>query len=261
MTVELNINEADLVAIEAEAAAQELYATQAADQAPAVIPDEDEAPAVAQADDRDFMEIADSVSHVRAEEMVAHLATAWSDRAAYENAKNPNNANIQKTLSKEIAAHAAPGLARMLIAADVPAGYMNVMEVSNARRNIYAPAKLRDMLSGVARNGMTNAINIAVLVSLFRTAAVKLPFTMTIAKAAASDKAFCPPEYHAHMRRHTVSESTAPTQAGSTMLALEILGVVKNVGTSRSQVWQLTDAPVTKALERVVRTRFMPVSV
>ncbi|WP_114217455.1 hypothetical protein [Ochrobactrum sp. 3-3] len=53
------------------------------------------------------------------------------------------------------------------------------------------------------------------------------------------------------LTRHTVSPSTAPTQASSTMQALETVGAVKNVGTERAPVYRLLDTPIAKRLEAV----------
>ncbi|AWV14862.1 hypothetical protein A3862_04550 [Methylobacterium sp. XJLW] len=55
-----------------------------------------------------------------------------------------------------------------------------------------------------------------------------------------------------HLLRHTVSASTAPTQASSTMQALETLGIVRREGSARNSTFHLTEAPVTQQLEAVL---------
>jgi hypothetical protein len=51
------------------------------------------------------------------------------------------------------------------------------------------------------------------------------------------------------LHRHTVSASTAPTQASSTMQALETLGLVKREGSVRNPTFTLTDHPAVAHLE------------
>ena len=53
--------------------------------------------------------------------------------------------------------------------------------------------------------------------------------------------------------RHTVSASTAPTQASSTMQALATLGVVKAEGSTRNPVYKLTNHPVVEKLEVLLK--------
>src|SRR5690606_17031071 len=105
-----------------------------------------------------------------------------------------------------------------------------------------------------------NKINIAVIYSLYRLSELQIPFTAEIAKGCASDKMFIPPFCAAHVRRHTVSASTAPTQTSSTMTALEVLGIVKSVGPKNAQQWQLVDSPLTRALGEAVMRNHRPLN-
>jgi ABC-type microcin C transport system duplicated ATPase subunit YejF len=58
----------------------------------------------------------------------------------------------------------------------------------------------------------------------------------------------------AHLVRHTVSASTAPTQASSTMQALETLGVVKRSGSGKNPVFEVVDGPLTRKIEELLAT-------
>jgi hypothetical protein len=220
-------------------------------------PDEAEAPIEAQNDDLSFAERIDAVSQEQTEHMLAALSTGFANRATFEREKSGWNDNIQKTISKAVTKFAAVGIAKQMVAANANGDFMNESEVSGKRRNVYAFDKLHDLLAGASRGHMNNAINQAVAVSLVRCADVKLPFTMEIAKAAASDKCALPVAYVPYMRRHTVSASTASTQASSTMTALEVLGIVKNVGSHRMQVFELVDCALTRALVDHVRKAYL----
>lgn len=244
--------EADINAVLAAAAAQEAYEAQ--EQAPA--------PTEAQPADEanvPFKEMVDAVSDPNAvrgcHNMVANLQT----RAVYEREKHGYNENIQKTLSKLIAKFHNIWISRAMIAGGVNEDFFNESEVAGKRRNVYAIEKVPDFLLMAIGNPGKNPTNVAIITSLFRCAAQQLPFTSDIAKACASDKFPLPVHYQPFVRQHTAAQSTGRSQFSSTMTALEILGVVKQVGGKKAQVWELTDSPMTKAIEQMVRKYHFPV--
>lgn len=209
-------------------------------------------------DARSFIEARDAVTLAEVTAMQTDLIAAFSNRAAYERASNPNNDNIQETLSKVQKGHLAHAISQGFVAAGVDPNYLNKSEVAGKRRNVYALLKLQDLIYGASSGHLKNAINIAVLVSMVKLERVKIGFTGVIAKACASDKSPVETSVAVHLRRHTVSESTASTQSSSTMTALEDLGVVVNTGSQKFPLWSFTDTALAKRLREVIVTKHLP---
>ena len=185
------------------------------------------------------------------DEMVLDLADELDARAAYEREVGPDNESIHKSLKKARAAFvASKDTARVLLATNTTAGFINRSVSEGARYNVYALGKLADLVKGLTEGQISNAINLACMKSLFALRNAGVPFTSKAAKAAASDKIHdIDAAVKKHLIRHTVSASTAPTQASSTMQALETLGIVTRSGSVRDSVWNLTDHPAVKKLE------------
>lgn len=199
-----------------------------------------------------FADAAKSVEAVRVAEVTGEIQAAFAARAQYEFDTNALNDNIQKTLAKITKGMTTDGIVRALVVATEGAtGFINTQEVKNKRRNVYALDKARDLLYGAVTGHLKNAINIAILKSLKAMTATGRPFGMVAAKASASDKVAVDSTLKSLLTRHTVSEATAPTQASSTMTALEDLGVVKNTGTRQQPVWELVNGPLTERLMEI----------
>lgn len=208
--------------------------------------DADEAPA-------DFTEILQAVEAEAVELTVAKLNLHYDVRSDFEKAKNGFNENIQDTLKKERARMTRPGLAAILAACDVDPSFVNREEHTGKRFNVYALGKINDVIYGVSSGGhFKNAINLAVMRSLFRARKAGIAFTGALAQAAASDKVSIDKAISAVLIRHTVSASTAPTQSSSTMNALEVLGIVTNRGSDKYPLYELTDAPITRKIEQLL---------
>lgn len=196
-----------------------------------------------------FEELRDAFDDATVETTTHLIAAAIDDRAVFEDRKAPDNANIQKTLKKAREQLVTKRAARVLLATSVDPSFVNRSLHDGARYNVYALGKLADIVRGVTDGAITNAINMACMKSLFRFRKAGLDFTGEMAKAAASDKIRVEASLRQHLVRHTVSASTAPTQASSTMQALETLGVVVNVGSRKSPVYRVTDHPIVAHLE------------
>jgi hypothetical protein len=84
--------------------------------------------------------------------------------------------------------------------------------------------------------------------SLFKCRA-SVPFTDALAKTAVCDRLAVADAVKEHLLRHAVSPST---QASSTLRALETLGVVTVGGSRKEPVYTLTNAPITKQLEKML---------
>lgn len=192
--------------------------------------------------------IADVSPEVMNEVMTATLA-AFNDRMTFETARNPNNESIQTKLKAAQRKFSSMGLAAVIHATNVDPQFVN-REITEGRRyNIYAADKLADLLAGVSSGTFRNAVNVAVLKSLFKFEAAGLPFTGHAALCATSDKVKVAEKgITKHLTRHSVSAATGPTQASSTMNALQTLGAVVNNGSAKYPVWALTASPVVDHL-------------
>lgn len=142
--------------------------------------------------------------------------------------------------------------ASVTLACNVDPAILNRSLHEGSRYNVYAIGKLADAIFALSGGQVSNAINNAVMRSLFRFRAAGKTFTGEMAKAAASDKIRVDAAVREHLVRHTVSASTAPTQASSTMQALETLGIVKRTGGTKNPTYELTDSPVVRKLEEVL---------
>lgn len=195
------------------------------------------------------------VEAVTAEDRTAKLkeiAANFEARKNFEKSEHPENDSVQDRLKAYEKKMALPGIAAIMVATKVDAGFINRSVTSGKRFNIYAIDKFNDLVHGLNSGTLRNAVNVAVMKSLFRFRKAGIAFTGQMATAAVSDKVKVDKAMQQHLVRHTVSAATAPTQTSSTMNALEVLGVVKNTGSQKFPVWVLTDAPVTKRFEELL---------
>lgn len=182
--------------------------------------------------------------------MAFKIAEAVDERVAFEDAKNPENVSIQRTLKKVRSELVSKRAARVLLATNVEPTFINRTLHDGSRYNVYALGKLADLVRSIVDgHGLNNAINNAVTRSLFRCKNAGVAFTGDVARAAASDKLRIDPSIASKLIRHTVSASTAPTQASSTMSALATLGVVKAEGSQRNPTYIVTENPIATFLE------------
>lgn len=192
---------------------------------------------------------------VSADDVVAMAATvkfAFEDRADAERRKNPDNESIQKSLNKSRSKIAGNAAVAVLVATAIDPDFINRSISQGNSYNVYAIDKFADIMSGLTGSGLKNAINIAVMKSMFKFRAAGVEFTGEMAKAAASQNIKVSASLNGLLTRHTVSPSTAPTQASSTMQALQTAGVVINKGSQKYPLYQLTDTPQTRKLQEVL---------
>lgn len=183
-------------------------------------------------------------------EMAFKIAAAVDERVEFEEFKNPENVSIQRTLKKVRQELVTKRAARVLLATNVEPTFINRTLHDGSRYNVYALGKLADLVRSIVDgHGLNNAINNAVTKSLFRCKNAGISFTGDVARAAASDKLRIDSSIASRLVRHTVSASTAPTQASSTMSALATLGVVKAEGSQRNPTYVVTENPISRFLE------------
>ncbi|SCW95500.1 hypothetical protein [Ancylobacter rudongensis] len=200
----------------------------------------------------DLKEMMDAVPQEDVDIKIAATETEFSVRAAFEKAKNPSNLKMQQNLTAYGKRLASPIAAKVLCATDVDPEFLN-REISNGSRfNVYAMDKVADLVTALSGGVMQNAINRAITRSMFKFRAAGVPFTGIAAQAASSDKVKVDRKLAQLLIRHTVSAATAPTQTSSTMSALAVMGIVRNTGSQKYPVYELTDTPQTRRLEEVL---------
>ena len=214
----------------------------------------DEAPAA----DITLTDLMQQVSRETAQEAARQFAAAIDRRAEYERYKalgtaSGENNTIQKTLNSCRAELTRTSVAQMLTALGVDPSFINRKGNEGDKLfNVYAIKKLTDVAGGVVAGLFPeNAINNAVIRSMFNLIDAGYAFDFTAAKAACSNKIPMDANLRNKMVRHTVAASTAPTQASSTMEALEVLGVVNAIG-KKNKLYVLRDhSPLTAALREL----------
>lgn len=201
-------------------------------------------------------ELGDAMSQIDPEVaklMVERIDSELNERQRFEETKNPNNSNIHKTIKKVRGSLARSHAAAFMIAANVSPTFLNRVLHDGSKYNVYAMQKFSDFVDGLVGGTVTNAINIACMRTLFNFQKEGLAFTGEIAKAAASDKIRISAALRKHLVSHTVSASTAPTQASSTMQALQTLGVVRVEGSRKHPTYIVCNNAVTDRLQEIVR--------
>jgi hypothetical protein len=183
------------------------------------------------------------------EAMVWAIKAEVDTREFFELQKNPENANIQRTLKKVRSQLVTKRAARVLLTCDVHPSFINRVLHDGSRYNVYALGKLSDVVYGLTGGIVSNAINLACLRSLYAVHKAGQQFTMEIARACASNKIRIDPAIRQHLTQHTVSASTAPTQASSTMQALATLKAVTVMGSARAPIYTPADSPIALQLE------------
>lgn len=199
-----------------------------------------------------FADVLEAIEMPERVQMRDCIVRSLDAREDYERNEKAND-NILKSLRKSREKLANERIAAVFLATSVDPFEFNRHRVSSNRYNVYAIDKVRDLMEALSSGDMmNNAINRAITRSLFQFRAAGEKFTGDMARAAASDKIRVNASISKILVRHTVSASTAPTQASSTMQALETLGIVKNTGTQKSAVYVLTNTPQTQRLAEIV---------
>lgn len=184
------------------------------------------------------------------DETVYQISNEIDARGAFETTKNPDNENIHRTLKKVRSQMVTKRAARLLLGTSIDPSFINRSIHEGACYNVYALGKLADIIYGVTDGVVANAINLACMKSLFAFHKAGREFTAEMSRAAASDKIRVSEVALRNLLvRHTVSASTAPTQASSTMQALVTLGICTTSGSSRNPTYHLTDSPLSRRLQ------------
>lgn len=181
------------------------------------------------------------------------IGKAIDDRIEWLKTNKPNNTTQAPKLMAYRKKLAMPSKAAVLLVSGTNEEFINRSISKDSVYNLYAIDKVIDFVNGLAGDKLSNAINRAIFKSMINFKAEGIAFTGEMARAAASDKITVQDKKaKSLLMRHTVDAGTAPTQASSTMAALQTLGVVVNKGTMRAPVYELQDTPVTTKLQQLL---------
>lgn len=204
---------------------------------------------------QDLSDIIASLHPADIEMAVYSISKELSKREEFEEIKTAEKTgkdNIQRTLAKVRSQMVSKRAAAVMLACNVDAAFINRELNTGSKFNVYGLGKFSDLVFGASGGAISNAINIAIVKSLFTAHHKGIVFTGEVAKACCSRQYRIEGSIAAHLTRHTVSPSTAPTQASSTMAALVQIGAVTQMGTPRAPIYQLTDAPIVRKLKEVL---------
>lgn len=201
-----------------------------------------------------FSDILGAIDDDTKKDMAQRVSDAIDARIERLKRVAPDNDSQPATLNKLRSKMAMPSRAAVLVAVGTDETFIDDSRSTGNHYNVYAIDKVADLVATLSGDQMRNAINRAVTRSLFQFRAAGQKFTGEHAKAAASDKIrISDKTLEKLLIRHTVSAGTAPTQASSTMQALQTLGIVTNTGTVKFPVYELTDSPQTHQLEKILK--------
>lgn len=201
-----------------------------------------------------FDDILGAIDDADKKAMAQKVSDAIDARIKRLKTEKPDNDTQPATLNKCRSKLALPSRAAVLIAVGADETFIDESRSSGNHYNVYGIDKVADLVAALSGDGLKNAINRAITRSLFQFRAAGQKFTGETAKAAASDKIrLTDKTLERLLIRHTVSAGTAPTQSSSTMQALQTLGIVKNAGSVKFPVYELTDSPQTAQLEKILK--------
>ena len=204
-----------------------------------------------------FVALCNAVADDQVISITRALNAELVERYEYEMRKNADNDKIQKTLLSVNNALVKSSSARLHAVANIDARYINRAERVNAKYNVYALQKIADIINVVMHDKKMNAINYHALRSLFNFERKSKLFTHADAIASASNKITVQDASKRQLlSRHTVSASTANTQASSTMNALVTLNVVRETTNENNEKhYELTHSALCEALREIVMQR------
>lgn len=184
---------------------------------------------------------------------------AFTSRAQFE-LDQTNNADepIQKKLASARKAFSMPDTLRGMIELNLDPEFINSTlskDGKGKRLNIYAIKKAQQIVDFMLEKDKLPEVLVACLKSMVAFRAAGEKFTAEFSKAAMSKEIRLAPSAGAKLlTRHIVDKGTASTQASSNMRILQALGLVKNVGSARAGVFELTDTRQTNALVDLLKT-------
>jgi hypothetical protein len=164
---------------------------------------------------------------------VASLNAAFDARVSYETEKKADNASMTKTLSNLRKSIAHEKVAAIMLACNVSADFINRAERNNARFNVYSAEKVANIARVLSVSTETlNHYTLAILKSCIALSDAKMSLTHDDAASACSSdlksKDTKKRKLITHYQR-VVAANTASTQSSSSINALQMFDIVKQV--------------------------------
>jgi hypothetical protein len=159
------------------------------------------------------------------------LLSAIDSRAAYELAKNAENASMQATIKDLRKSVDHDAIASAMLASNVDAQFINRAERSNNRYNVYAAEKVVNVARYLAKAATLNHYSLAIVKAAIALQASDLLLTHADAVCVCSkdakhkDAKRAKIVKSAHYDKH-VSSNTASTQSSSSINALQTFNVL-----------------------------------
>lgn len=207
----------------------------------------------------DFKKAAQSHTSDELAEFALRVEQAFTTRAQFELDQTNNAAEpIQKKLATARKSFTMPDTLRGMIELNLDPEFINgslSKDGKGKRLNVYAIKKAQQIVDFMLGKDKLPEVLVACLKSMVAFKAAGEKFTAEFSKAAVSDKIRLAPSSGLKLLvRHNVDKATASTQASSNMRILQALGLVKNVGTARAGVFELTDTKQAHALVDLLKT-------
>jgi hypothetical protein len=207
----------------------------------------------------DFKQAAQSHTSDELAAFALRVEQAFTARAQFELDQTSNaDEPIQKKLATARKSFSMPDTLRGMIELNLDPEFINgtlSKDGKGKRLNVYAIKKAQQIVDFMLGKDKLPEVLIACLKSMVAFKAAGEKFTAEFSKAAVSDKIRLAPSAGLKLLvRHNVDKATASTQASSNMRILQALGLVKNVGSARSGVYELTDTKQAVALVDLLRS-------
>lgn len=184
----------------------------------------------------------------------AELLSQIDARAAFELAKSVDNTNIQKTLSDLRASVDHDVIAKLMLAANVDAAFINRSERVNARFNVYSAEKVINAIRAAASAATLNHYSLAIMRSIVACQKASVDFTQRDALSACSLNAKVDSSKAAYITQYQkhVALDTAATQSSSSLNALVIAkAIVEYRNAANATCFKLADTEIAEKLSAI----------
>jgi len=186
----------------------------------------------------------------------ADVAAAIVARKSYETEQNPENTNIQKTLDGLAADFAHVDVCKFMHAASVDANFINRQERKNKRFNVYSAQKVANVARAAAAAESLNAYSATLLRTAIALTRAELSMTHRDAHSALCLDLKVDAAKAQHIVRYgkNIASNTADTQSSSSINALQMFNVLKEIRDDKNEVAYVVDLSnkTTKALAKVL---------
>ncbi|MBP2498283.1 hypothetical protein ABID82_005174 [Methylobacterium sp. PvP062] len=173
----------------------------------------------------------------------AEIAAAIVSRKSYETDQNSENMNIQKTLDGLAADFAHVDVCKFMHAASVDANFINRQERKNKRFNVYSAQKIANVARAAAAAESLNAYTQTLLRTAIALTKAESSMTHRDAHSALCLDLKVDASKAQHIVRYgkNIASNTADTQSSSSINALQMFNVLKEIRDDRNEVAYVVD--------------------